>query len=304
MSLPQPSQPALPPAPGLPLSPHSLPDCSSPPHWLQQTDRLDDASFQPSDFTQPDLHVDDSLQPMDHPHHPPVAAPSQNSHVGGASVQDLLFPPGHFKTKEEKEDWARAPKASTLASPVISLPHGTPPAVDTETKQDNALTSPLNPSPDSELYWSPWLYSDIVIADHPSGNSALTCSLPPFPHCPGTLLASDPPPVHRHVLCLRARAPSSSIHLPGSTRSRSPQLQRSPPASTTQAQHPSLERSVPPLPRRLISGLARIRVSHRIHSSSSSSPAHRQPSFGHPVPGRHRCLPQTGAPTLYHHRAG
>ena len=99
MSLPQPSQPALLPAPGLPLSPHSLPDCSSPPHWLQQTDRLDDASFQPSDFTRPDRHVDDTLQS----HHPPVAAPSY-SHVSGASVQDLLFPPGHFKTKEEKED--------------------------------------------------------------------------------------------------------------------------------------------------------------------------------------------------------
>ena len=64
-------------------------------------------------------------------------------------------------------------------------------------KQDQSSISPLNPSPDSELYWSPWLYSDIVIPDHPSGSSALTCSLPPFPHCPGPLLASDPPPVHR-----------------------------------------------------------------------------------------------------------
>ena len=47
------------------------------------------------------------------------------------------------------------------------------------------------------LHWSPWLYSDIVIPDHPSGSSALTCSLPPFPHCPGPLLASDPSPVRR-----------------------------------------------------------------------------------------------------------
>ena len=157
------------------MSPHSLPDCPPPPHGLQQTDRLDDTSFQPSDFTQPDLHFDDSLQPTDHSHHPPVTAPSQHSHVGGATAQDLLFPQGHFKTKEVKEDWARAPKASTPASPLVSLPHGTPPAFNTETKQDHALSIPLNPSPDSELYWSPWLYSDIVIPDHLSGNLAHTC---------------------------------------------------------------------------------------------------------------------------------
>ena len=77
---------------------------------------------------------------------------------------------------------------------VVSLPHG---PRQLSTKQDHALTIPLNPSPDSELYWSPWLYSDIVIPDHPSGNLAHTCSLPLFPHCPGPLLASDPPPVHR-----------------------------------------------------------------------------------------------------------
>ena len=87
-------------------------------------------------------------------------------HLQTTSAQDLLFPPGHFKNKEEKEEQARALKANT------------------EIKQDQASISPLNPSPDSELYWSPWLYSDIVIPDHPSGSSALTCSLPPFPHCP------------------------------------------------------------------------------------------------------------------------
>ena len=102
MSLPQPSQPALPPAPGLPLSSHSLPDCPLPPHWLQQTDRLDDTSFQPSDFTQLDLHVDDSLQPTDHSHHPPVAAPSHHSHVGGATTQDLLFPARPFQDQGRK----------------------------------------------------------------------------------------------------------------------------------------------------------------------------------------------------------
>ena len=107
-----------------------------------------------------------------------MAAPS-DSHASGASAQDLLFPPGHFKTKEEKEEQAWALKANT------------------EIKQDQASISPLNPSPDSELYWSPWLYSDIVIPDHPSGSSDLTCSLLPFPHCPGPLLASDPPPVRR-----------------------------------------------------------------------------------------------------------
>ena len=71
------------------------------------------------------------------------------------------------------------------------------PTAHTEIKLEQASFSPIHPSPDSELYWSPWLYSDIVIPDHLSGSSALTCSLPPFPHCPGPLLASDPPPVRR-----------------------------------------------------------------------------------------------------------
>ena len=155
MPLPQPFQSALPPAPSLPTSPSCLSDDPLPPHWLQ-TDRHDDVSFQPSDSIQPDLHIDDSLQPMDHSHHPPVASPSHHSYVGGSTAQHLLFHQGPPKLKEEKEDWARAPKASTPASPAVSLLHGNLPATNPETKQDHGSPIPLNPAPDSELYWSPW----------------------------------------------------------------------------------------------------------------------------------------------------
>ena len=57
----------------------------------------------PRDFPQPDRRVDDFLLPTDLPHHSPVAATS-DSHLSGLPVQDPLLPPGHFKTKEEKED--------------------------------------------------------------------------------------------------------------------------------------------------------------------------------------------------------
>ena len=107
-----------------------------------------------------------------------MAAPA-DSHASGTLAQDFFCPPSHFKTEGEKEERARDPTAHT------------------EIKLEQASISPNHSSPDSELYWSPWLYSDIVIPDHPSGSSALTCSLPPFPHCPGPLLASDPSPVHR-----------------------------------------------------------------------------------------------------------
>ena len=125
-----------------------------------------------------DHRVDDTFQPSDQTHHTPVAAPA-DSHASGTLAQDIFCPPSHFKTEGEKEERARDPTAHT------------------EIKLEQASISPNHPSPDSELHWSPWLYSDIVIPDHPSGSSALTCSLPPFPHCPGPLLASDPSPVRR-----------------------------------------------------------------------------------------------------------
>ena len=107
-----------------------------------------------------------------------MAAPT-DSHASGNLAQDLFCPPSRFKTEGKREERAQDPTAHT------------------EIKPEQASISPHHPSLDSELYWSPWLYSDIVIPDHPSGSSALTCSLPPFPHCPGPLLASDPSPVHR-----------------------------------------------------------------------------------------------------------
>ena len=107
-----------------------------------------------------------------------MAAPT-DSHASGNLAQDLFCPPSRFKTEGKREERAQDPTAHT------------------EIKPEQASISPHHPSLDSELYWSPWLYSDIVIPDHPSGSSALTCSLPPFPHCPGPMLASDPSPVHR-----------------------------------------------------------------------------------------------------------
>ena len=81
-------------------SPLSLPSSSQP---APPAARLDATSFQPLDFPQPDRRVDDFLLPTDLPHHSPVAATS-DSHLSGLPVQDPLLPPGHFKTKEEKED--------------------------------------------------------------------------------------------------------------------------------------------------------------------------------------------------------
>ena len=147
----------------------SLPSSSQP---APPTAHLDVTSFQPSDVPQPDRHDDDTLQPTDQPHHTPVAAPP-DSHASGNLAQDFFCSP-------RQKDRARRQLRR----------HN-------DFKPDQTSSSPLLPSPDSELYWSPWLYTDLIIPDHQSGSSALTCSLPPFPHCPGPLLISDPSPVHR-----------------------------------------------------------------------------------------------------------
>ena len=153
----------------------SLPSSSQP---APPAAHLDVTSFQHSDFPQPDRHDDDTLQPTDHPHHTPVAAPS-DSHASGNLAQDFFCSPSQLKTEGQSEE-----PAQETTDP-------------NDFKPDQTSSSPLLPSPDLELYWSPWLYTDLVIPDHQSGGSALTCSLPPFPHCPGPLLISDPSLVHR-----------------------------------------------------------------------------------------------------------
>ena len=117
------------------------------------------------------------LQPTDQPHHTPVAAPP-DSHASGNLAKDFFCPPTLRKTEGQSEETTQE-------------------TTDHDFKPDQTSSSPLLPSPDSELYWSPWLYTDLIIPDHQSGSSALTCSLPPFPHCPGPLLISEPSPVHR-----------------------------------------------------------------------------------------------------------
>ena len=107
-----------------------------------------------------------------------MAAPP-DSHASGNLAQDFFCSPSQLKTEGQSEETAQE-----------TTDHN-------DFKPDQTSSSPLLPSPDSELYWSPWLYTDLIILDHQSGSSALTCSLPPFPHCPGPLLISDPSPVHR-----------------------------------------------------------------------------------------------------------
>ena len=153
----------------------SLPSSSQP---APPTAHLDVTSFQPSDVPQPDRHDNDTLQPTDQPHHTPVAAPP-DSHASGNLAQDFFCPPSQLKTEGQSEETTQE-----------TTDHN-------DFKPDQTSSSPLLPSPDSELYWSPWLYTDLIIPDHQSGSSALTCSLPPFPHCPGPLLISEPSPVHR-----------------------------------------------------------------------------------------------------------
>ena len=65
------------------------------------------------------------------------------------------------------------------------------------------------------------------IPEHPSGNSADTCLLPPYPHCPGPLLELEPPPVNRPAMSFRllTRQPTAGSHLPSSPVCRGPQLQ-------------------------------------------------------------------------------
>ena len=150
-----------------------LPSSSQP---APPTAHLDVTSFQPSDVPQPDRHNDDTLQPTDQPHHTPVAAPPY-SHASGNLAQ-VICPPSQLKTEGQSEETTQE-------------------TTDHDFKPDQTSSSPLLPSPDSELYWSPWLYTDLIIPYHQSGSSALTCSLPPFPHCPGPLLISEPSPVHR-----------------------------------------------------------------------------------------------------------
>ena len=68
---------------------------------------------------------------------------------------------------------------------------------------------------------------------HGAAHHLLSAALPTLPRTPaglGSISSSQT----RDVFCLQPGAPRTRFHLPGSTSSRNPQLQRSPPAGTTQ----------------------------------------------------------------------
>ena len=69
--------------------------------------------------------------------------------------------------------------------------------VDSHPKPEPQAPDPTGHTLESELFWCPWLYSEVSITEHPSGFSPDTCLLPPYPHCPGPLLESLLPPVNR-----------------------------------------------------------------------------------------------------------
>ena len=93
--------------------------------------------------------------------------------------------------------------------------------------QDPWITPLQDHNPDSELYWCPWLHSELVIPDLPATATHMdTCALPPHPHCPGPLLDFASPVVTSGPGSPGFQ-PSARSHLPCSQIVRPAQLQRS-----------------------------------------------------------------------------
>ena len=164
---------------------------------------LSTAPDTPSTFTSSEPVVTAASNPTSAPsspqdHHGPMGPPPPYALCGSPS--DLQHPWQH-------NPWLPAPmnfKASEI------LP---PPASCSPIPAPDPWTTPLQDHhPDSELYWCPWLDSELIIPDHPRPHMD-TCALPPHPHCPGPLLDFAEPPVTRPAAAQALQASSPQLAL-------------------------------------------------------------------------------------------
>ena len=72
--------------------------------------------------------------------------------------------------------------------------------MDCNPKLEPQTADPASHTAESELFWCPWLYSEVAIPEHVSASTPDTCLLPTYPHCPGPLLESMPAPVDRPAM--------------------------------------------------------------------------------------------------------
>ena len=104
------------------------------------------------------------------------------------------------------EHHASHPIPSLLESPPLVSGPGTSEAVVIKPDPCELAPSPCSDAtpreahPESELFWCPWLYSEVTIPEHPTQTPADTCALPPYPLCPGPLSDALTPPVTRPPL--------------------------------------------------------------------------------------------------------
>ena len=200
-----------------------MPTALPPPSPPQQTTSADPQSFiYDTNFLAAELspsldpsHPEDNPNDCQHPsdssslHHAPVALLVDHGLCG--SVTDT--PPGTLGDEPQvKQDFdamdhhASYPNLSTLESPPIASCSGTPEALVIKPDPLEVAPSPCSDAtlweshPESELFWCPWLYSELTIPEHPSQTPADTCALPPYPLCPGPLLDANTPPVTRPPL--------------------------------------------------------------------------------------------------------
>ena len=167
-------------------------------------------------------------------------------------------------------------------------------------------SAPQESNSESELFWCPWLYSELAIPDHPSPVPADKCALPPYPLCPVPLLDVSMPPVTRPALSQDFAQAFPNLALIYSTvkSAGAPQLQRSPPTCAAQHQCAGLERTQPSVQRLLTDLDVGVWISHRVHSFPFTGPILRQPSFCHPAPVRCHSLHKQGARSRSHHGSG
>ena len=81
-----------------------------------------------------------------------------------------------------------------------------------QSASDPWITPSQDYHPDSELFWCPWLQSDLVIPDLPTlAAHSDTCALPPHQNCPGPLLEFTTPAVTRQPASLALQAASPQL---------------------------------------------------------------------------------------------
>ena len=160
------------------------------------------------------------------------------------------------------------------------------------------------PNSESELFWCPWLYSELIIPDHPSQASADTVRSAPISSVPRTAPRRQHATSHQTSTLpgLCSSFSQSGPHLQCSVEHRGPQLQTCPPISASQLKHTGMEGMQPPPQRPITYRDVGIWLPHRLHGLTSTGLIFWEPPSRHPAPVRCRSPHKQGARARSHHR--